>query len=189
MAADVGYSYAGRVLVAFLALILVGYVTDGRRWATGRCELNIAAYLLTGPWQAVVQSAMDAWSNAGGAFAFVDNPASPNVVTTYDQGPWNGRLANTLIYPAGRGLPLSDVRIQVNTYYCWDPPHAAPLTGRDPSGDVYALENVVRHELGHVLYLGHSSDPNATMYDAIRPGTAIAALSPDDVAAVQALYP
>jgi hypothetical protein len=47
------------------------------------------------------------------------------------------------------------------------------------------------HELGHALGLAHSDDPNANMYWIFRryngPGTG-AALTPDDIAGIQAVY-
>jgi hypothetical protein len=170
-------------------LVLFGYTTDGRSWPTRRCELNIAPHLLPPGWCSVVQAAMDEWNRTGANFQFVANGASSNVVTAFDQGRWNGRLANTWIYPLGPGLPLTDVRLQINTYYRWAPAHPAPMSGTDPTGNVYCLENTVKHELGHTLFLGHSSDPNAAMFATLSPGAQPAPLGIDDINGIKAVYP
>jgi hypothetical protein len=155
----------------------------------GRCELNIAPHLLPTTWQAVVQSAMNEWSTAGGNFQFIADPNSANIITCYDLGSWNGRLANTIVSPASRSSVLSDVRILINTYWHWDPAHPAPLGGRDPSGTLRCLENVVKHELGHALYLGHSTDPSAIMYATLPQPSSPASLGQDDIAGIKGLYP
>lgn len=48
---------------------------------------------------------------------------------------------------------------------------------------------VITHELGHVLGLGHSTDPAATMYAVAHNDGRGASLKPDDIAGVQTLYP
>ncbi len=53
----------------------------------------------------------------------------------------------------------------------------------------YDVGNVLTHELGHLLGLGHSEDPEATMFALSRPGeTAKRSLSDDDVAGFEELY-
>ncbi|KAH7532770.1 hypothetical protein FEM48_Zijuj04G0057300 [Ziziphus jujuba var. spinosa] len=47
---------------------------------------------------------------------------------------------------------------------------------------------VTMHEIGHLLGLAHSSDPNAVMFAQVTPGVARRALTPDDIAGIQALY-
>lgn len=132
---------------------------------------------------------MNEWNMAGGNFQFAADPNSSNTITCYDQGSWNGRLANTLTYPSSRGSVLSDVRILINTYWHWDPAHPGPLVGRDPSGIQMCLENVVKHELGHTLYLGHSGDPSAIMYATPPQPSPPVSLSQDDIAGIVGLYP
>ncbi|KAJ9135091.1 hypothetical protein P3X46_032444 [Hevea brasiliensis] len=51
------------------------------------------------------------------------------------------------------------------------------------------LESVALHELGHVLGLAHSQDPNAVMHSGIAPGTIKRDLTQDDIQGIQALYP
>jgi len=57
------------------------------------------------------------------------------------------------------------------------------------SGGVF-VEDTVAHEFGHALGLGHSSDPDATMYYVTNwCSTSGRSLAPDDLAGVEALYP
>jgi len=57
------------------------------------------------------------------------------------------------------------------------------------SGGLY-IEDVAAHEFGHALGLGHSSDPDATMYYVTNwCSTSGRSLAPDDLAGVEALYP
>lgn len=51
------------------------------------------------------------------------------------------------------------------------------------------LHNVLIHELGHALGLGHSPDPRAIMYRWTRPGVARLGLGVDDLQALCQLYP
>ncbi|KAF2308625.1 hypothetical protein GH714_011490 [Hevea brasiliensis] len=51
------------------------------------------------------------------------------------------------------------------------------------------LESVALHELGHVLGLAHSQDPNAVMHSGIAAGTIKRDLTQDDIEGIQALYP
>ncbi|KAJ9135235.1 hypothetical protein P3X46_032443 [Hevea brasiliensis] len=58
-----------------------------------------------------------------------------------------------------------------------------------PAKDQIDYESVAVHEIGHLLGLAHSQDPNAVMYPTIAPGTIKRDLAPDDVKGIQALYP
>lgn len=55
--------------------------------------------------------------------------------------------------------------------------------------DFSNLAEVATHELGHVLGLGHSSDPNATMYAFAHFDGRSAALQSDDIAGINFIYP
>lgn len=179
------------MMLLFRLLFVVfrlAYSSDGRRWPSGRCSLNIGPTLIPATWVSVAHAALGEWNNAGANFQFVTDPSSSNTITRFDQGRWNGRLAVTAIYPAQPGQVLTNVYTQINTYWQWDPPHPPPLGGRDPSGAVYSLENVMKHELGHALFLGHSQDPAAVMYPTTSSSNP-SPLAPDDIAGIMAVYP
>lgn len=56
--------------------------------------------------------------------------------------------------------------------------------------DSYDLVSVMAHEAGHFLGMGHSADPEATMFRVYQAGTTdLRSLEPDDVAGICALYP
>lgn len=59
-----------------------------------------------------------------------------------------------------------------------------PPPGKDQIDVIW----VAMHEMGHVLGLQHSSDPNAVMYAIVNIGQSRRALYQDDIAAIQALY-
>jgi hypothetical protein len=51
------------------------------------------------------------------------------------------------------------------------------------------LQEVLAHEMGHALGLGHSSDTNATMAPYIHFDNRCASLTPDDVQGIKTIYP
>lgn len=59
----------------------------------------------------------------------------------------------------------------------------------DPDEISTDLQNMMTHEIGHALGLGHSHDSEATLYDtAVRGETSKRDLSEDDIAGIQVLY-
>ncbi|KAK6266507.1 hypothetical protein QUC31_017344 [Theobroma cacao] len=50
------------------------------------------------------------------------------------------------------------------------------------------VESVAVHEIGHLLGLGHSRDPNAIMFALYMPGTIKRNLGQDDIDGMRALY-
>jgi Matrixin len=174
-----------------LAVLLasVVYTWDGRRWVPPICELNIAVHLLPPAWRKVMQTAMNDWNGAGTAFRFTQSDSSSNIVTCFDHGNWNGRIAVTNTYPAQRGGVLTDVQITINTYYHFDVPHPPPQSGRDQSGVRMCLENVLKHELGHALFLGHSTDRMAIMFATPPQPSPPMPLGVDDISGLRMVYP
>ena len=51
------------------------------------------------------------------------------------------------------------------------------------------LQEVATHEMGHALGLGHSTDPNATMFPYVHFDNRCAGLMPDDIQGITAIYP
>ncbi len=145
-----------------------------------------------------VLGAFRAWQGApGSAVAFVydgrvsrpgvgydrDAEVNHNAVTfSGDSWSYGGEpLAVTLtLFRRGSG-ELVDADIVVNEHsYVWG-------EGAAVEND---LQNALTHEVGHFLGLGHSDTIDATMYASAAPGEiSKRTLHPDDVAAVQQLYP
>jgi len=56
--------------------------------------------------------------------------------------------------------------------------------------EAYDLQSIITHEAGHFLGLGHSLDPEATMWTQYSTGTdSFRDLSPDDIAGICTVYP
>ncbi|KAM7278461.1 hypothetical protein ACFE04_005595 [Oxalis oulophora] len=58
----------------------------------------------------------------------------------------------------------------------------------EPSSDEMDLESVAVHEIGHLLGLAHTTDPNAIMYPTIEEGAIKRDLSQDDIDGIHTLY-
>jgi len=89
----------------------------------------------------------------------------------------------TLIYKTDTGF-IADADIDLNGYnFFW-------TTTDDPAKAATDIENIVAHEIGHLLGLGHSDEKEATMY-----GTTVQAelkkrsLERDDLAGTCFVYP
>jgi hypothetical protein len=89
----------------------------------------------------------------------------------------------TLIYDPATG-EISDVDIDVNGRdFTWS-------ATRENTGSAMDVQSVLAHEIGHLLGLAHSPDPEATMYASIVAGeTQKSTLESDDIAGVCFLYP
>ncbi|KAG8635119.1 metalloendoproteinase 3-MMP [Manihot esculenta] len=59
----------------------------------------------------------------------------------------------------------------------------------NPAGNQVDVQSIAVHEIGHLLGLAHSQDPNAVMYPTIGSGVIKRVLSPDDIGGIQTLYP
>ncbi|HEU4383895.1 MAG TPA: matrixin family metalloprotease [Anaeromyxobacteraceae bacterium] len=139
----------------------------------------------------------------------VDGSATVNCADKYNC--WDGDdpshgdsrviALTTVSYDAGTG-EIVDADMELNAwggsgpsppgfyFTCLDPP-AATCGAPGQSGCISVdVRNVVTHEAGHVLGLGHSEVSAATMYPSALSGeTAKRTLDPDDVAGLCAIYP
>lgn len=96
-----------------------------------------------------------------------------------------GALAQTVLTVDGQGH-ITDADVHVN-----GKDHAFAASSSSPSGPprgTVDLRSILTHELGHVLGLGHSTDPSATMA-AGASDTRFRTLELDDENGVCALYP
>ncbi len=61
--------------------------------------------------------------------------------------------------------------------------------GAGNGGSIQDIETIALHELGHVLGLDHSSDPQAVMYPTAPMGAVRRKLSADDINGIRTIYP
>ncbi|HEY1957896.1 MAG TPA: matrixin family metalloprotease [Polyangiaceae bacterium] len=91
-----------------------------------------------------------------------------------------GAIATTVVRVDAQG-EIYDADIFVN-----GADHVFSVDGRDGTID---FRSIATHEIGHVLGLGESNDPIATMYAAYPPGVAWRSLEQDDEDGACTLYP
>jgi hypothetical protein len=89
-------------------------------------------------------------------------------------------IANTVVHvDANSNIYDTDVYVDGATY-------TFSLQGE---GAIVDFRSIATHEIGHVLGLGESTDPTATMYTAYPPGVSWRSLEQDDDNGVCTLYP
>jgi MYXO-CTERM domain-containing protein len=91
-----------------------------------------------------------------------------------------GAIATTVVHVDSQGH-IYDADVYVN-----GADHVFSLDGRAGTAD---FRSIATHEIGHVLGLGESNDPRATMYAAYPPGVSWRSLEQDDEDGVCTLYP
>jgi hypothetical protein len=97
-----------------------------------------------------------------------------------DESHWTLALT-TVTFHVDTG-EIYDADVEVNTYE-----HQITAAADDVQND---FASIVTHEAGHVLGLGHSTDPLATMFASYLEGdTRLRSLNDDDVAGICSLYP
>jgi len=143
--------------------------------------------------EAAIQQGAAAWSmqsNADFSFSYAGRTSNSSVAyngrnEVFFRNTTNGGLVAETYYWTDSSNHLVDADI---IFYDAAYPFATASTGC-PSGGVY-IESFATHEFGHMLGLGHSSVPTATMYPT---GSYCSLdwtyLDPDDIAGVEALYP
>lgn len=142
-------------------------------------------------WQALIQTAIDKWNNAGSGFRFRTRSARPTdepcnlpgevAIISVDPDtlcPGDGPLIDTS-GPVGR----TEYRLGGARVYIKD----RPIPGPPSRADGIAL--TLLHELGHVVGLNHP-DEYGQHVDAVMNSTnPWYDLQPDDIAGIRALYP
>lgn len=117
---------------------------------------------------------------------FNGSGANVNVVLFRDDD-WkykntDNTLAKAIAHFDGKTGEILDADIEVNTAS-----NHFTITTKDAQFD---LQTVLTHEVGHFIGLGHSADTDAVMYASYERGsTKGRKLTPDDIAAVCAVYP
>jgi hypothetical protein len=189
-----------RSIVTFVAVTLLlfaplrGYVLSGPTWAQRPIVYRVNPTNLDLPTTAIdpaVRAGADVWatqSTASVGFSLAGDSAQ--TTTGYDglnlvvfrNASSGSAIATTYWWSSGSNIIDADVVF-------WDGAFRFYAGSAGCSGGFY-IEDIAAHEFGHVLGLGHSTLPSATMY----PSTAACdvrnrTLDPDDIAGATTLYP
>jgi hypothetical protein len=182
--------------IALCAIIPThAYVLNGPRWAASQvpyyinpANLDVSASAA----EAAVQAGMATWgtqSNANFSFYYMGRTSGTSLTN-------NGK--NEIFF---RNTSAGSMAAETHWWYdgsnhlidadivLYDGGFTFFTGSSGCSGGVY-IEDIVAHEGGHALGLGHSSVASATMYPSISwCSTALRTLDADDLAGVETLYP
>jgi hypothetical protein len=171
-----------------------GYVLSGPTWAPGPVLYYVNTTNMDLP-DAVIPPALavgaNAWSDQTRA-SFRFQYAGTSTVTTNTNDGLNvvmfrnasngSAIATTYWWSSGSRIIDADIVF-------WDGGFQF-FTGSTGCSNGFYIEDIAAHEFGHVLGLGHSTVPTATMYPTVSTcATGNRTLDPDDIAGVEALYP
>ena len=154
---------------------------------------------------ASVGRAFAAWTSAGcagGAPSLQVQVEGPISCGASEYNPDRGN-ANVVVfredtwpYVGGEdALGLTFLRFDTDTGEIWDADIevnavAEPLSVGAPQPKAVDLDSLLTHEAGHLLGLGHTKDPSATMFAGYKNGTIeLRTLAPDDVSGICKMYP
>ena len=151
-----------------------------------------------------VRAAMSAWNDSGSAFRFTEGPLTTAAGSVFDGvnsiafGDPTGQMdppvnCSGILAQGGFFRSVSDQRV-VNGQAFWRVLEGDIVINDGWQGcgfyEVFGnLAEVATHELGHVLGLGHSSDPDATMYAIAHFDGRGSSLRADDRAGLRFIYP
>ncbi|GJR60274.1 metallopeptidase, catalytic domain-containing protein [Tanacetum coccineum] len=155
------------------------------RWPVGKTHLTYAFDLnFQDSFVPPVVSAFDEWASGSGYFTFSrvadigtsDLKISFQKMNHGDGADFDGPLG-TLAHAYGP----PDGRLHFDADETWS-------LGPGPVPNVTDFKTVTVHEIGHLLGLHHSTDPNAVMFPTIRSGTVKDKLASDDIQGIKVLY-
>lgn len=168
------------------------YALEGPKWTTPVITWSFAypGGVFTGAvapaYQALVQQAMAVWDDAAGiALQQVPDSAAPDIrigfrtfglaVLQIGQSSYSYTTGATQVFLPGVTVEIED-------------PAEHALSGADAvyAGTQTSLLQVVAHEVGHALGLGHSTDPTAIMYPVASAQNRV--LDASDLDGIHALY-
>jgi matrixin len=181
-------------LVIFGTRGISGYVLSGPIWGPGPVPYFVNTTNLDLP-DAVIPPALavgaGAWTTqtsasfsfqyAGTSTATTNTNDGMNVVM-FRNASSGSAIATTYWWSSGSRIIDADIVF-------WDGGFQF-FTGSTGCSNGFYIEDIAAHEFGHALGLGHSTVASATMYPSVSTcATGNRTLDPDDIAAVQALYP
>jgi len=140
--------------------------------------------------QAAIRRAMDTWAKAAVplSFTLVQMDANPDFVIEWrpandpDHSMVGGVIAHA-DFPPGFSIVVNKTPLPLH----YDDDEHTWVDGAQPNG--FDIESVGLHELGHILGLEHSSDPEAVMYPFSNTDSTRRVLSSDDLMGIHKLYP
>ncbi|KAK9067262.1 hypothetical protein SSX86_014588 [Deinandra increscens subsp. villosa] len=158
------------------------FFPNNPKWPPSKSHLTYA-FDLTYPdaYVAPVAEAFTTWASASGYFTFsrIADVTSSDLKIAFgsgDHGDGNDFKGNVLAH----AYAPTDGRFHYNADQNWS-------VGPGPVPSAFDLKTVALHEIGHLLGLDHSEDPNAVMWSGISSG-AVKGLNQDDVQGLKALY-
>ena len=171
---------------------LAPFVTVGARWPGNILTyklLNSTPDLSVARQRQIIQEAFSRWSGVCAlTFQEVEGSAAANLSLGFQRdshgdgnpfddagGPDGNTLAHAFFPPPAGGSWAGTLHF--DEFETWKD---------QPGGIGIRLYNVALHEIGHLLGLAHSQDPNAIMYAYY--GEDRDDLRPDDIAGIQSLY-
>jgi hypothetical protein len=182
------------LVIGSISQDIKGYATYSQ-WATlsvGMYVNPVNADVSESAATSALQTAMDDWNTQSGtAFRFNYAGRVSDTTTGYDNRnvilfrneSSGSTIASTYSWTSNGKLVDSDIVI-------WDGGFTFFTGTSGCTGGGAYIEDIATHELGHVMGLGHSADPTATMYPSYTACSQdLRTLAADDIAGAQSLYP
>lgn len=160
------------MLVVNTAAPATAYAYGGAYWHIYYAQVNQDSSIPSG-WTNSISAATSTWNNAGTTFYF--SWIATNNKLSY--GPLTGVLAST--YPVFSGDSMISCKTTFNSNQPWSTSGASGY---------YDVQSVATHELGHWLYLEHSSVSAAVMYPTLAAGQTKRTLTSDDINGIKSIY-
>ncbi|MFS7970682.1 putative envelysin [Helianthus anomalus] len=153
------------------------------RWPPSKSHLTYAFGLnYPNAYIPPVIRAFNTWTSSSNYFTFsmVDDVASADLKISFESPNHGDGYAFEGATLAHAFAP-TDGRFHYNAALSWS-------VGPGPVQNANDLESVALHEIGHLLGLDHSQDPNAVMWSSIQTGTIKQDLRSDDIQGFKVLY-